>query len=342
MGWGQGFNAFAQNASQGIMQGMQLQQKREADQADNAYKQQAMNMQERQLAPHLQTFKPSEFASMTNTLAKMGVTPDTNLYKRMEESAYDPAVTKGDMYQRLKENLPEYTMEVRNKLASMIAKNDGKPETEEFKKQKDLLDSLTTPEALVMNLMPKTHESIQYERQVREAALNKHEIWAAGSSRQVPDGKGGWKWLTAPNKPVAGSEPKITGNMALNPSSGKSEYLMTDGNFSGKEAGHKPATPLDVTRVQKMIADGADPTSVQAAAEQIGYEYAPETRPAKWNELGDTKEEWKLRKATTVAPQQKDKPFVIPEGAETGTYKGTKAFKKGDKFYSIADGKELK
>jgi hypothetical protein len=61
---------------------------------------------------------------------------------------------------------------------------------------------------------------------------------------------------TVPRKPEKGE--KLTGNVGINPKTGKEEYLMTDGSFSGTAPGSKPGvteTPIQKRVTAKSVGD---------------------------------------------------------------------------------------
>jgi len=98
------------------------------------------------------------------------------------------------------------------------------------------------------------------------------ELYAAGKR------KAGWTdaeismgWNQEQKKVREGSRAPttvtITGNVAMNPESGKKEYLMTDGTFSGKEAAAKPSNKQerDLSAILKKKPGASAPTATQAA-----------------------------------------------------------------------------
>ena len=204
VGTWEGLNQASNNIRQGVMQGMQIADQRDQRQQQANYQNQMLNMEERKLAPHLQNFSSFELASSLPQLKKLGIDESSNLYKNMNEWAKDPTMTKEKALGALTSALPEHFNEVRDKnikyISAQTEKNPDFPNTTEGKQRQQWIDKLDTEgaTAITNTLFGKTIQSLNQEKALQELALNKHEIWSPGSSRQVPDGNGGWKWLTAP------------------------------------------------------------------------------------------------------------------------------------------------
>lgn len=131
--------------------------------------------------------------------------------------------------------------------------------------------------------------------------------------------------------------PKISANVAINPVSGESEYLMTDGSFSGKKATskEKQVTVENLKHLADMVSvatnKGKDePTAsdielIGAAAAPLGYEFKKTTKEEPGAIFGtNTKESWDLVQKKGATRDKKD-PFGYTVGQTTA--KGGKTYK---------------
>jgi hypothetical protein len=149
-----------------------------------------------------------------------------------------------------------------------------------------------------------------------------------------------------PDKPEAAAKP--TNLTALNPETGKIEYLMNDNTFSGRVVAKVggASNSIAVKRLSDMVkAAGDDPNAsdiaaISAAAEPLGmtFEKVSETKPGTlWGT--NTKEAWRLlggdENPTTEKKQAVSTPpkgFKIdPQGRKIG----------GKPAYISADGKQV-
>ena len=265
---------------------------------------------------HLRNYGTATNAIVTGTLKNFGVTDNNPIIQITRELAGNPSADNYTVYQALKEQYPLYRDQMREEIGNNFFKNTEKnpnyAQTPQGMKQKKLMDMLDqdTEGKIIDGAFAQTIQS-----KTQQDANTKAALLAAKPDVTTSDMKE-WQfavdnkqtnltfpqWLEKANKDKRASTAinKITGTIAVNPSTGESEYLMSDGSFSGRKVGTKPATALDVSRVQKMIADGSDPLSVQAAADSIGYDYVPTTVPGK---IYGTNEEWKLVKRESGNPK---------------------------------------
>jgi hypothetical protein len=201
MGWGQGFNAFAQNASQGIMQGMQLQQKREAEQTENAYRNKTFAIQERQAPMYARDFTYPTAIKIANDLKSYGVSEKNPYIQETMNIAQTGGTSNLDAHEILASKLQEHGQSIRDEVLSSYQKGLEKdlqnpnlnPEqryenTPIGKKQTELLNSFSgtrdvngQPVDGLSTTMTKLHgkyfegtlRDLAQKRALEEAALNK-------------------------------------------------------------------------------------------------------------------------------------------------------------------------